>query len=325
MDTRETMRTDAPNVGNILGLIGNTPLIRLRHVAGDPETHAAVWAKCEMMNPGGSVKDRIALAMIEAGERDGVLTPGKSVLVEPTSGNTGIGLALVAAVKGYRLVLTMPESMSLERRNLLKAYGAELVLTPDDRTMEGAVAAAESLCSKPDHVMLQQFKNAANPDAHRRTTGPEIMAAMAGDTVDGFVSAVGTGGTITGVGQVLREHNPDIQIIAVEPELSAVLSGKPAGPHKIQGIGAGFVPTVLDKTIFTEVCAVGDKEAYRMKQRLAHEEGLLVGISSGANVTVATEIAKRLGPGKNVVTILCDTGERYFSLDAFFTADGERC
>lgn len=322
--TTPTARWEGPTVGNILGLIGNTPLVRLRHVTGDRSTHADVWVKCEMMNPGGSIKDRIALAMIEAGERDGRLTPGKSVLVEPTSGNTGIGLALVAAVKGYRLVLTMPESMSLERRNLLKAYGAEIVLTPDDRTMEGAVAAAEELCSRPDHVMLQQFENQANPDAHRATTGPEIVTAMQGLSIDAFVAAVGTGGTITGVGDVLRKHNPAVHIVAIEPERSAVLAGGPSGPHKIQGIGAGFVPAVFDTAIPNEIVAVSDEDAYRMKRRLAHEEGCLVGISSGANVFVAAEIAKRLGPGKNVVTVLCDTGERYFSLDEYFTAEGER-
>lgn len=313
-----------PAVGNILTLIGNTPLVRLGKVGGSPKTHANVWGKCEMLNPGGSVKDRIALAMIEAGERAGRIVPGKTTLVEPTSGNTGIGLALVASVKGYRLVLTMPESMSLERRNLLKAYGAELVLTPDDRTMEGAVAAAEALCQKPDHVMLQQFENPSNPEAHRRSTGPEIIEAMRGETIDAFVAAVGTGGTITGVGEVLRREFPKVKLIALEPERSAVLRGGEAGPHKIQGIGAGFVPAVLDTAMYDEVMTVRDEDAYRTKQRLAHEEGLLVGISAGANVWAASEIARRLGPGKNVVTILCDTGERYFSLDEYFTAEGER-
>ena len=311
-------------VDNILSLIGNTPLTQLRRVLGDPSRHANVWGKCEMLNPGGSVKDRIALAMIEAGERDGKLRPGETVLVEPTSGNTGIGLALVASVKGYRLILTMPESMSLERRNLLKAYGAEIVLTPDDRTMEGAVAAAEDLCRKPGYVMLQQFENPANPEIHRRTTAPEIIAAFEGQTIDGFVAAIGTGGTITGVGQVLRQHNPNIKILAVEPTGSAVLSGGEPGPHKIQGIGAGFIPPVLDREIYDEVITVTDADAYRMKKDLAHKEGLLVGISAGANVLVAQQLAAELGPGKNVVTILCDTGERYFSLDEYFTPDGQR-
>ncbi len=314
----------AIRVENILGLIGNTPICRLRRVCGSPKTHATVWGKCEMLNPGGSVKDRIALSMIEAGERDGRLRPGETVLVEPTSGNTGIGLALVAAVKGYRLVLTMPESMSLERRSLLKSYGAELVLTPDDRTMEGAVSAARDLCRQPDHVMLQQFENPANPEAHRRTTGPEIVAQLEGLSIDGFVSAIGTGGTITGVGQVLREHNPNVVIWGVEPERSAVLTGGEPGPHKIQGIGAGFVPKVLDTGIYDHVAAVRDEDAYRMKQRLAEEEGLLVGISSGAAVLAAERLAVELGPGKNVVTVLCDTGERYFSLDEYFTPQGER-
>ncbi len=310
--------------GNILELIGNTPLCRIRKVCGSDRTHATVWGKCEMTNPGGSVKDRIALAMIEDGERSGLLRPGETVLVEPTSGNTGIGLALVAAVKGYRLILTMPESMSLERRNLLRAYGAEIVLTPDDRTMEGAVAAAEELCRRPGHVMLQQFENPANPEIHRRTTGPELIAQLDGMSIDGFVSSIGTGGTITGVGQALREHNPAVRIIGVEPERSPVLRGGLAGPHKIQGIGAGFVPGVLDTHIYDAIVGVQDEEAYRTKRRLAHEEGLLVGISAGAAAFVAEQLAAELGPGKNVITVLCDTGERYFSLDEYFTADGER-
>ncbi|HET6585049.1 MAG TPA: cysteine synthase A [Nannocystaceae bacterium] len=321
------MSSDPPHpplVDSILGLIGNTPMCRLRRTGGDPRTHAAVWGKCEMTNPGGSVKDRIALAMIEDGERTGRLKPGHTVLVEPTSGNTGIGLALVAAVKGYRLVLTMPESMSLERRNLLRAYGAEIVLTPDDRTMEGAVAAAEELCRASGHVMLQQFENPANPAIHRRTTGPEIVAQMEGRTIDGFVSAIGTGGTITGVGRVLREHNSKVRIVGVEPARSPVLAGGRPGPHKIQGIGAGFVPRVLDTGVYDELVSVWDEEAYRMKRRLAHEDGLLVGISAGAAVVAAERLAAELGPGKNVITVLCDTGERYFSLDEYFTEAGER-
>lgn len=316
---------DRPNlVDNILGLIGNTPLVRINRVAPDPRTAATVWGKCEMMNPGGSVKDRIALAMIEAAERAGQIRPGESTLVEPTSGNTGIGLALVSAVKGYRLILTMPESMSLERRNLLRAYGAEIVLTPEDRTMEGAVALATQLRTKPNHVMLQQFQNPANPEVHRCTTGPEIIDQMEGLSIDGFVAGVGTGGTITGVGSVLREHNPNVKVIAVEPAKSAVLSGDPPGPHKIQGIGAGFVPAVLDTKVYDRVARIRDEDAYRMRQRLAHEEGLLVGISAGAAMVAAIELAHELGPGKNVVTVLCDTGERYFSLDAYFTPEGDR-
>ena len=309
---------------NLLELIGNTPLVRLRRVIGPSDTHATVWGKCEMLNPGGSVKDRIALAMIESAERRGEIKPGESVLVEPTSGNTGIGLALVAAVKGYRLILTMPESMSLERRNLLKAYGAELVLTPEERTMEGAVAKAEELCQKPNHVMLQQFQNPANPDIHRRTTGVELLSQMTGLSIDGFVAAVGTGGSITGTGEVLRRHNPEIAIVAVEPDRSAVLSGDDPGPHKIQGIGAGFIPSVLNTEIYNRIFRVRDEDAYRMKRRLAREEGLLVGISAGANVVAAQELAAELGPGKHVVTFLCDTGERYFSLDKYFFEDGQR-
>ena len=311
-------------VDNILGLVGNSPLVRINRVAPDPGEAAAIWGKCEMMNPGGSVKDRIALAMIEQAEREGLIQPGVSTLVEPTSGNTGIGLALVCAVKGYQLVLTMPESMSLERRNLLEAYGAKLVLTPEDRMMEGAVSTAEELCQRPDHVMLQQFRNPANPAMHRRTTGPEIIEQMGELSIDGFVAGVGTGGTITGVGSALREHNPDITIVAVEPDSSPVLSGGEPGPHKIQGIGAGFVPEVLDTEVFSRVARIRDEDAYRMRTRLAREEGLLVGISAGAIMVAAIELAKQLGPGKNVVSVLCDTGERYFSLDAYFTPEGQR-
>lgn len=309
-------------VSDILSLIGNTPLVRLRRLA-DPATHATVWGKCEMMNPGGSVKDRVALAMIEAAEARGEIRPGESTIVEPTSGNTGIGLALVAAYKGYRLILTMPESMSLERRNLLKAYGAEIVLTPEATWMEGAVARAQELCKRPGHVMLHQFENAANPEIHRRTTARELVAQMEGRRIDGFVSAVGTGGTISGVAPVLREAFPGVVVVAVEPERSAVLSGGPAGPHKIQGIGPGFVPPVLDRGAFDRVMTVADEDAYTTKQRLAREEGLLVGISAGAAVAVALRLAAELGPGKDVVAVLCDTGERYFSLDEYFTAGGK--
>ncbi len=308
-----------PPFDTILDRIGNTPLVRLDGLTDEREA-ATIWGKCEMANPGGSVKDRIALSMIRAGERSGRLRPGETVIVEPTSGNTGIGLALVCAVRGYRLILTMPESMSLERRKLLKAYGAEILLTPDDRTMEGAVAMAEDLCRQPDHVMLQQFENPANPEVHRRTTGPEIVAQMAGRTIDGFVSAVGTGGTITGVGQVLREHNPNVKIVAVEPARSPVLSGGEPGPHKIQGIGAGFVPPVLDTSVFDRVETVWDEDAWRMKEDLARRLGILAGISSGAALLSAVRLARELGPGKHVVTVLCDTGERYFSLGEYFDA-----
>ena len=308
-------------VDNILELIGGTPLVRLRRL---PEqlvgpNAAEVWVKCEQFNPGGSVKDRIALAMIEAAERDGRIKPGESVIVEPTSGNTGIGLALVCAVKGYRLILTMPESMSLERRSLLKAYGAELILTPAERTMEGAVGRAEELCRKnKNYFMPQQFNNPANPDVHRRTTARELIAQLGERGCDAFVAGVGTGGTITGVGEIFRDKYPGVQIIAVEPATSAVLSGGPIGPHKIQGIGAGFVPSILNRAVIHGVRTVTDRDAYETKVKLAKEEGLLVGISSGSNAFVACQVAKELGPGKRVVTVMCDTGERYFSLDEYF-------
>ena len=308
-------------VDDILALIGNTPLCRIRRLTGPAD--ATVWGKCEMLNPGGSVKDRIALAMIEAAEAAGQITPGVSVLVEPTSGNTGIGLAQVAAVKGYRLVLTMPESMSLERRNLLRAYGAELVLTPEELAIPGAVARARELSQRPDHFMLQQFENPSNPEAHRRTTALELLAQTEGLELAGFVAAVGTGGTITGVSDVLRRQHPELIVVAVEPDRSAVLSGAPAGPHMIQGIGAGFIPPILDRGSYSRIARIGDEAAYLMKQRLAREEGLLVGISAGAAMVAALELAAELGPGKHIITVLCDTGERYFSLDEYFTANGE--
>jgi cysteine synthase A len=309
--------TLAPQVATILELIGGTPLVRLRNLP--PAGSAEILAKCEQMNPGGSVKDRIALAMIEDAETAGKITPGQSTIVEPTSGNTGIGLALVCAVKGYRLVLTMPESMSLERRSLLKAYGAELILTPAEMTMEGAVAKAEDLCrTKPDHFMPQQFKNLANPEVHRRTTAPEILKQMEGQPIDAFVAGVGTGGTITGVGEVLKARFPELQVIAVEPATSAVIAGGKAGPHKIQGIGAGFVPDVLNRKVIDRIVLVADRDAYEMKVQLAKREGLLVGISAGAAVFASLEVAATLGAGKRVVTVLPDTGERYFSLDEYF-------
>jgi cysteine synthase A len=311
------VRLERPKVAALTDLIGGTPIVRLRRVVADGA--AELWGKCEQYNPGGSVKDRIALAMVEAAEQAGKIRPGESTIVEPTSGNTGIGLALVCAVKGYRLVLTMPESMSLERRALLKAYGAELILTPEDRVMEGAVEHAERLCRRnPSYFMPQQFRNPANPQAHRATTAREILLQLDGRVPDAFVSAVGTGGTITGVGEVLKERSPAARIIAVEPATSAVLSGGRPGPSKIQGIGAGFVPEVLNRAVIDEVRTVTDREAYDMKIRLAHEEGLLVGISAGAAVHVAQKVAQELGPGKLVMTVLCDTGERYFSLDEFF-------
>jgi cysteine synthase A len=314
----------SPQVDSILELIGGTPLVRLRRLpqqlVGDGA--AEVWVKCEQFNPGGSVKDRIALSMIEAAERDGRIRPGESVIVEPTSGNTGIGLALVCAVKGYRLVLTMPESMSLERRSLLKAYGAELILTPAERTMEGAVTRAEELCRKnKNYFMPQQFNNPANPDVHRRTTARELIQQLGGLSkpgCDAFVAGVGTGGTISGVGEVFKDKYPGVRIIAVEPVTSAVLSGGAVGPHKIQGIGAGFVPSILNRAVIDEVRKVSDRDAYETKVKLAKEEGLLVGISSGANAFVACQVAKALGADKRVVTVMADTGERYFSLDEYF-------
>jgi cysteine synthase A len=308
-------------VDNILELIGGTPLVHLRRLpqqlVGDGA--AEVWVKCEQFNPGGSVKDRIALSMIEAAEREGRIKPGESVIVEPTSGNTGIGLALVCAVKGYKLVLTMPESMSLERRSLLKAYGAELILTAAERTMEGAVARAEELCKKnKNHFMPQQFNNPANPEVHRRTTARELLQQLGERGCDAFVAGVGTGGTITGVGEVFKDKFKAVKIIAVEPATSAVLSGGPVGPHKIQGIGAGFVPSILNRSVIDEVRKVSDRDAYETKVRLAKEEGLLVGISSGANAFVACQVAKQLGADARVVTVMADTGERYFSLDEYF-------
>ncbi len=309
-----TADTGRPRIADsVLDLIGATPLVRLKRVI--PQDAAAVLGKMESLNPGGSVKDRIALAMIEDAERSGRLQPG-STIVEPTSGNTGIGLALVAAVKGYRLILTMPEDMSIERRRLLERYGAELVLTPAIEGMTGAVFAAQELCREhPDYFMPQQFENPANPEIHARTTAREILDATGG-RVDAFVAGVGTGGTITGVGHVLREHLGDrVHIVAVEPARSPVLSGGRAGMHAIQGIGASFVPGVLDRTVYDEIIRVEDKDAITWSKRLAREEGILAGISAGANVFAARKIAERLGHGKTVVTVICDTGERYLSLN----------
>ncbi len=298
---------------SVLGLIGATPLVRLKRVI--PQGAAQVLGKMENLNPGGSVKDRIALSMLEDAEAAGTLLPGATI-VEPTSGNTGIGLALVCAVKGYRLILTMPEDMSIERRRLLERYGAELILTPGIEGMTGAVFAAEQLVAKnANYYMPQQFENASNPDVHYRTTGREILAATGG-RIDAFVTGVGTGGTITGVGRLLREELGDtVDLIAVEPARSPILSGGRAGMHGIQGIGASFVPGVLDRSIYNEVMRVEDKDAYAMTRRLAHEEGILAGISSGANVFAARKIAARLGEGKTVVTLICDTGERYLTVN----------
>jgi cysteine synthase len=298
-------------VSSALDLIGDTPLVRLHRVLKPGS--AMVLGKLESLNPGGSVKDRIALAMIEDAERNGRLKPGDTI-VEPTSGNTGIGLAMVAAVKGYRLILTMPEDMTVERRALLQRFGAELVLTPAAEGMTGAVFAAEELVREnPRFFMPQQFLNPANPEVHRRTTAQEILKATDGN-VDAFVAGVGTGGTITGVGEVLRRERSRILVVAVEPARSPVLQGGRFRPHAIQGIGASFVPGVLNRDIYDEVIGIRDEEALAMTRRLSREEGLLVGVSSGANVCAALRVAERLGAGKMVVTMLCDTGERYLSV-----------
>jgi cysteine synthase A len=299
----------------ITELIGGTPLVRLNRLS--PPGSATIYGKVEFFNPGGSVKDRICLNMINEAERQGKLKPGGTI-VEPTSGNTGIGLALIAAVRGYKLILVMPESMSMERASLLSSYGAQLVLTPAWEGMKGSIREAESLLMQnPSYFMPDQFSNPANPAMHKKTTAPEIWEALDGK-IDAFVAAVGTGGTITGCGEVFKERNPKVKVIAVEPAGSPVLSGGEPGPHKIQGIGAGFIPQVLNRKILDRVIKVTDDEAYQTAKQLSKMEGLLVGISAGANVFAAQQIAQELGPGKNVVTILCDTGERYISIEKYF-------
>ncbi|MEE4276368.1 MAG: cysteine synthase A [Thermoleophilia bacterium] len=301
---------------SIADLIGGTPLVRLRGVS--EESGATIVGKLESLNPGGSLKDRIALAMVEAAERAGLIDPASATLVEPTSGNTGIALAMVGAAKGYRVLLTMPESMSVERRLLLQAYGAEVVLTPGVEGMRGAVAKAQELCETlPGAYMLQQFQNLANPQAHRETTAEEIWSATDGG-IDIFVTGVGTGGTVTGVGQVLRQRKPGVRIVAVEPAGSPVLSGGVPGPHGLQGLGADFIPSVLDTGVYDEAVAVTEKDAFEMARRLAREEGVLVGMAAGACVWAALQVARRPEhAGKLVVVMLPDSGERYLSTPLF--------
>lgn len=298
---------------SLVELIGNTPIVQLRRLVD--KDSATVWVKLEAYNPGGSIKDRICLNMIEEAEQMGKLRHG-DMIIEPTSGNTGIGLAIVAAVKGYDLILTMPDTMSEERRSLLTAYGLTLMLTPDTKGMHGAIQKANEVAAQQERAFMpRQFDNPANPDSHKKTTATEIIQQL--PELDAFVAGVGTGGTITGVGRVLKSHNPAIKVFAVEPEASPVLSGGSPGYHKIQGIGAGFIPSVLDTSVYDEVIKISDEEATCYTRRLAREEGILVGISSGAACAAALRVARRLGRGKTVLSILADTGERYLTTDLF--------
>ncbi len=302
-------------------LIGNTPLVRLAHIEKKYNLEARLLAKLEYFNPSGSVKDRIAKEMIEDAEKKGILKPG-SVIIEPTSGNTGIGLAAIAAAKGYRLIIVLPETMSVERRNIIKAYGAEIVLTDGSKGMKGAIEKAEELAGETEGSFIPgQFENLSNPEAHRKTTGPEIWEDTGGE-VDIFVAGVGTGGTITGVGGYLKEKNPGVKVIAVEPETSPVLSKGTAGAHKIQGIGAGFVPKTLDTEVYNEIVAVSDADSFNYSRELAKEEGILTGISSGAALYAAIiEAKKPVNKGKTVVALLPDSGDRYYSTPLFTSAN----
>jgi cysteine synthase A len=312
MTTKRATAPPRPKMaGSVLELVGGTPLVRLNRIP--KPGGATVLAKLESLNPGGSVKDRIALAMVEDAERRGVLKAG-ATLVEPTSGNTGIGLAMVCAVRGYRIILTMPDDMSAERQRLLARYGAEIHLTPAIEGMSGAVFAAQEICREhPEYFMPMQFENPANPEAHRRTTALEILDATE-ERLDVFVAAVGTGGTVTGVGEVLKERLPGVRVVGVEPARSPVLSGGRFRPHGIQGIGASFVPGILNRSVLDDIIQVRDEDATTTARRLAREEGLLVGISSGANVFAACQVAEALPADQVVVTVLCDTGERYLSV-----------
>jgi cysteine synthase A len=301
---------------SVIDLIGSTPMVKINQIVDSDMS--AIYAKLESCNPGGSVKDRIALSMIESAEKSGFLQKGNTI-VEPTSGNTGIGLAMVATVKGYKVILVMSESLSYERRFLLESYGATTKSSGIEKGMQGTIAIAEEIVSKNSgYFMPQQFNNPANPDVHRRTTAVEIYEAMGGETIDAFVAGVGTGGTITGVGEYLKSKNPDVKIIAVEPESSPVLSGGGAGYHKIQGIGAGFIPKILNTEIIDDIILVSDENAYDMAKKLGKREGLVVGISSGAACFAAMKVATKLGRGANVVTLFPDTGSRYMSMDKDF-------
>lgn len=300
-------------VNNVTELIGGTPLVRLQRIV--PEDSAEIYAKLEYQNPGSSVKDRIAISIVEEAEKQGLLKPGGTI-IEATSGNTGIGLALVAAAKGYKAVIVMPETMSIERRNLLRAYGAELVLTPGAEGMNGAVKKAEEiLAANPEYFLADQFKNQANVKIHRETTGPEIVEAIEsiGGNLDAFVAGIGTGGTISGAGEVLKNRFPDIKIVAVEPAASPILAGGKPGPHKIQGLGANFIPEILNREIYDEIIHVENEEAFDQARKVAKEEGILSGISSGAAVHAALKVAKELGKGKKVVVVIPSNGERYLS------------